>query len=113
MTHHAFLNFSNRFSYFSLTNFSNESDRRKLPNRDAFFTEQNFRWQIADSSPFELTLQSNLRSGSHNDRHRLGIRWSLNKSALIAPFLNQINLKYCLYWHAIQFDHQENDIWQL
>lgn len=112
-TINAFLNFSNRFSYFSLTNFSNESDRGKLPNLDTFFTEQNLRWQIAETSPFQLTLQSNLRSGSHNDRHRLGIRWSLNKSTLIAPLLNRIYLKYFLNWHAIQFDHQENDIWQL
>lgn len=112
-TINAFLNLSNRFSYFSLTNFSNQSESGKLPNLDTFFTEQNLRWQISDSSPFELTVQSNLRSGSKNDRHRLGIRWSLAKSELIAPFLNSINLKYFINWHAIQFDHQENYIWQL
>lgn len=112
-TINAFLNLSNRFSYFSLTNFSNQSDRGKLPNLDTFFTEQNLRWQISDTSPFELTVQSNLRSGSKNDRHRLGVRWSLNKSAFIAPLLNAINLKYFINWHAVQFDHQENYIWQL
>jgi hypothetical protein len=112
-TINAFLNLSNRFSYFSLTNFSNQSGSGKLPNIDTFFTEQNLRWQISDTSPFELTLQSNLRSGSKNDRHRLGVRWSLNKSAFIAPLLNSINLKYFINWHAIQFDHQENYIWQL
>tara|TARA_R110002050_G_scaffold1244_4_gene8714 strand:- start:146591 stop:147322 length:732 start_codon:yes stop_codon:yes gene_type:complete len=112
-TINAFLNFSNRFSYFSLTNFSNESDNGKLPNLDTFFTEQNLRWQLTETSPFELTLQSNLRSGSHNDRHRLGLRWSLNKSTFIAPFLESINLNYFINWHAIQFDHQENYIWQL
>lgn len=112
-TINAFVNFSNRFSYFSLTNFSDSRDSGKLPRIDTFFSEQNIRWQISDTSPFQLTLQSNIRSGSHNDRHRLGVRWSLNKSALISPLLNTINLKYFINWHAIQFDHQENYIWQL
>tara|TARA_R110002049_G_scaffold276106_2_gene454233 strand:- start:4310 stop:4996 length:687 start_codon:yes stop_codon:yes gene_type:complete len=112
-TINAFLNLSNRFSYFSLTNFSNETGDGKLPKIDTFFTEQNLRWQISETSPFELTIQSNLRSGSNNDRHRLGIRWSLNKSEFLAPLLKKINLKYFINWHAIQFDHQENYIWQL
>jgi hypothetical protein len=111
-TINAFLNLSNRFSYFSLTNFSNRSDSSKLSNLDTFFTEQNLRWQISYTSPFELTIQSNLK-GSKNNRHRLGVRWSLNKSVFIAPLLNSINLKYFLNWHAIQFVHQENNIWQL
>jgi hypothetical protein len=112
-TINAFLNFSNRISYFSLTNFSDQSGSGKLPNIDTFYTEQNLRWQISETSPFQLTLQSNIRSGSHNDRHRLGVRWSLNKSEFIAPLLNRIHLNYFINWHAIQFDHQENHIWQL
>lgn len=112
-TVNAFLNLSHRFSYFSLTNFSNQRDNGKLPNLDTFFTEQNLRWQITDNSPFQFTLQSNLRSGSKNNRHRLGIRWNLNKSEFIAPLLNSINLTYFINWHAVQFDHQDTDIWQL
>lgn len=112
-TINAYLNFSHRFSYFSLTNFSNQDDNGKLPNIDTFYTEQNIRWQLSEKSPFQLTLQSNLRSGSQNDRHRLGIRWSLNKSVFIAPLLNTINLKYFLNWHMVQFDHQDQYVWQI
>lgn len=113
ITVNAFLRFANRFSYFSLTNFSDKKGSGRLPDLDTFFTEQNLRWQIAENSPFELTVQSNFRQGSDNDRHRLGIRWTLNKSDFISGFLDKLHLKYSINWHAVQFDHEDEYIWQL
>lgn len=113
VTVNAFLRFPNRFSYFGFTNFSEQDGSGRLPDLDTFFTEQNLRWQLTETSPFEITWQSNFRQGSDNDRHRIGIRWSLNKSDFVSGFLDKIHLRYSVNWHAIQFDHEDPHVWQI
>lgn len=102
-----------RFSYFSLTNLSNDSGSRALQDINKFYTEQNIRWQVAENSPLDLTLQMNFRSGGNNDRHRLGVRWRLNHTEILADFFQHINLSYSINLHAVQFDNEDAYVWQL
>ena len=55
----------------------------------------------------------NFRTGDHNDRHRLGVRWRLHDTDYLADFFQRIHLAYSINWHAVQFDSQEGRIWQL
>lgn len=108
-----FAKLQHRFSYFSLTNFGNQSNRSELSDTNTYYTEQNIRWAISDDLPLDLTAQMNFRTGEDNDRHRLGVRWRLNNTAAIASFFDTINLKYSINWHAIQFDNRDEHVWQL
>lgn len=108
-----FSKLENRFSYFSLTNIGNQKGQSELEDTTTFYTEQNVRWQIQKNSPFDLTLQMNFRTGENNDRHRLGIRWRLNHTGSIANFFKRIHLNYSINWHAIQFDKEQGNVWQL
>ncbi|WDE10560.1 hypothetical protein [Thalassomonas haliotis] len=102
-----------RFSYFSLLNFYSQDGSGSLGDADAFYTEQNIRWQISENSPLDLTLQMNLRTGEDNDRHRLGIRWRLSDTSFFQEFFKSIYLRYAINLHAVQFDHEDPYIWQL
>lgn len=102
-----------RFSYFSLTNYANQENKGELSDSNVFYTEQNVRWQIADNSPLDLTLQMNFRTGHDNDRHRLGIRWRLNNTQALSDFFKSLNLSYAINLHAIQFDSEDANVWQL
>ena len=104
---------TDRFSYFSLTNFSNQDSTSALGDLNNFYTEQNIRWKLSDNSPFDLTLQMNFRSGEDNDRHRLGVRWRLNDSKALRSFFNEINLFYAVNFHLLQFDHEPASVWQI
>jgi hypothetical protein len=103
----------NRFSYFSLTNFYASTGQNLLNDSVTYYSEQNLRWQVADKSPFDLTLQMNFRSGADNNRHRLGARWRLNNTSFLQSFFNDINLSYSITLHAVQFDHENPYVWQL
>lgn len=103
----------NRFSYFSLTNYGNQSGRGELEDVVSFYTEQNLRWKIADDSPLDLTAQYNMRGGEDNDRLRLGFRWRLNNTEFLEDFFQAINLKYSINFHALQLDHRSEDVWQM
>ena len=113
MTINAASKLNGGFSYFSLTNFSNQSGVGELQDTTAYYTEQNIRWQVAKDSPFDLTLQMNFRSGEDNDRHRLGVRWRMNQTSQFKSFFDNLNLKYSVNLHAIQFDHENGHVWQL
>ena len=102
-----------RFSYFSLTNIGNQNEASELLDQDAFYTEQNIRWQVTDTSPLDLTIQLNFRSGEYNDRHRLGVRWRLHNTIALRDFFQAIHLIYAINLHAIQFDHEDADVWQI
>lgn len=104
---------TSRLSYFSLTNFINQANSSALSEIDTFYSEQNIRWKISPDSPFDATWQSNFRSGERNDRHRIGVRWRLNDTASLSDFLKKINLSYAINLHAIQFDHESPNVWQL
>ena len=103
----------NRFSYFGLTNFGNSKGEGELADIDTFYTEQNLRWQISETSPFDLTLQMNFRSGDDNDRHRLGVRWRINDTNLFNPAFKAINLSWSINFHLKQFDSVPEDVWQM
>ncbi len=105
--------FSTRLSYFSLTNLYGEDRSGYLPGSLSYYSEQNLRWQITEGSPFDLTAQFNFRSGSKNNRHRLGIRWRLNDSESMSNFFKSIHLSYSINLHAVQFDHEDPDVWQI
>ncbi len=102
-----------RLSYFSLTNFGNQDGADELEDIDGFYTEQNIRWQIADQSPLDLTIQMNFRSGEDNDRHRLGFRWRLNNTPLLEDFFHTVHLAYSINFHVLQFDNEDANVWQM
>ncbi len=101
----------NRFSYFSLTNFSSQPGAGG--DTVNYYTEQNLRWQMWEGGPLDLTLQLNFRSGNDNDRHRIGVRWRLNNTAFLEDFFKQLNLAYSINFHVVQFDHEEAYVWQM
>lgn len=103
----------NGFFYFSLTNFSNQSNEGELADTVNFYSEQNIRWRIADHSSIDLTFQSNFRSGANNDRHRLGFRWRLNNYQAFQDFFQSLNLNHSINFHLLQFDDADENIVQM
>lgn len=99
-------------SYFSLTNFYNQDNVSELKESTSFYTEQNIRWRIPDSS-IDITTQLNFRSGEDNDRHRLGVRWRLNDSPWLQPAFSTLHLSWSINIHAFQFDHTDKHEWQM
>ena len=113
ITINIFSNLPNRFSYFSLINIGNQSGVSELKDTDSYYTEQNIRWKIFNESPFDLTLQANLRSGENNDKLRLGFRWSLNNTSFLQNIFTHLNLSYSINFHIIQFDVNPQYVWQI
>jgi hypothetical protein len=113
LTINAFSTLGSRFSYFSLSNFGRRDRPGGEGRKDTFYTEQNIRFKIAPSSPFDLTAQFNFRSGDRNDRHRLGLRWRLNDTRGLQDFFRSINLSYAVNLHFLQFDHEDAYVVQL
>ena len=106
-------NLSNDLSYFSLTNFGNSQGDSELEDTNTYYSEHNLRWQFSKELPFDLTLQSNFRTGDDNDRHRLGVRWRASQTKSLESFFKSINMSYAVNLHAIQFDDDPADVWQL
>ena len=103
----------NRFSYFSLTNFGNQDNSEELSDLNTFYTEQNIRWKTSDTSPLDLTLQMNFRTGEDNDRHRLGVRWRMSDTEAISSLFKYLNMSYSINFHLVQFDSEDADVRQL
>ena len=103
----------NRFSYFSLTNIGNQAETGEFSDTTTFYTEQNLRWQVTQTSPIDLTIQHNMRSGDDNDRLRLGFRWRLNNTSFLEKAFKSIHLAYSINFHAIQIDDADADIHQM
>lgn len=106
-------NLQHGFSYFSLSNFSNQSQTGELGDINAFYTEQNIRWRMGERMPLDLTVQLNFRSGEDNDRHRLGFRWRLNDTPGLQGIFDYAHLAYSLNFHVVQFDDVDADVWQI
>ncbi len=109
MSAFAFKKLPGKFHYFGFVNYGSKSGNKGEWNK--YYTEQNIRYKATQS--FDLTVQSNFRTGDDNDRHRLGIRWRLNDTSGLSQFFSSINTKYAINWHAVQFDHEDADVWQL
>lgn len=106
-------NLSDRLSYFSLNNLSDQDGDGSFGDGMDYFTEHNLRWKLGAQSPLDLTVQSNIRKGHNNNRHRLGIRWRLNDTAALKDFFARYNLSYFVNLHAVQFDHEDANVWQI
>jgi hypothetical protein len=106
-------NLTDRLSYFSLNNLSDEDGDGLFSDGMDYFTEHHLRWKLGDNSPLYLTAQSNIRKGSNNNRHRLGVRWRLNDTASLMGFFTRHNLGYFVNLHAVQSDHEDAHVWQL
>lgn len=104
---------TDRVSYFSLTNFINQDEKDELQESHAYYTEQNIRWKVAQESPLDLTGQFNFRSGVDNDRHRVGLRWRINDTSWEKALFAQMNLKWSINFHAMQWDSVPGHEWQI
>ncbi|MDG2166794.1 MAG: hypothetical protein P8L44_02565 [Opitutales bacterium] len=113
LTVNALVNLPARLQYFSFTNLAGNDSRNPFSSNNQYYTEQNLRWKISPDSPLDLTAQWNLRSGSENDRLRLGFRWRLNNTSQLQDFFESIHLAYSINFHAIQFDHESPYVWQM
>lgn len=102
-----------RWSYFSLLNLSGDGSRGPLENTQTYYTEQNIRYSFGQNSPLDATVQWNLRSGEDSDRLRLGLRWRLQDTAALSPFMRKHHLSYSLNFHLLQLDHSPNTVWQI
>lgn len=111
MTTMAFQTLPNRFHYLGFVNMGSKTGDKGELNK--YYSEQNIRYKLSDSSAFDLTAQFNFRTGDDNDRHRLGVRWRLNDSGPLSSFFSAIGTQYAINLHAIQFDHEDADVWQL
>ncbi|WP_417449221.1 hypothetical protein [Kordiimonas sp.] len=105
--------FGHGLSYFSLNNFGKRAGGSGMPDDDAFYSEQNLRWNVMRSLPLDLTVQMNFRSGENNDRYRLGVRWRLNDTGVLSDIFSALNLVYAINVHVVQFDHEEPYVWQM
>ena len=112
MTVNLAANLNSGWSYFSLTNFYNQTDNDEFSDTNSFYTEQNIRWKIRQS-PFDLTAQFNLRSGEDNDRHRFGFRWRMGDSTYLKPVFKALNLSWSMNFHVLQIDDTDAHEWQL
>ena len=112
-TVNAFVKLPARLSYFSLTNFNNADPSKELSDRFTYYTEQNLRWAMREDLPLDLTVQHNLRSGSENDRLRLGVRWRLNSTSAWKEFFESMHLSYSINFHMLQLDHEDAYVWQM
>jgi hypothetical protein len=113
LTVNALVHFPARLQYFSFTNIAGNDSRNPFSSNNQYYTEQNLRWQIKPESPLDLTIQWNLRSGSKNDRLRLGFRWRLDDTPAFQDFFEAIHLAYSINFHALQFDHEDPSVWQM
>lgn len=99
-----------RISYFSFVNFKHVFRQGSPALR---ITEQNLRWQITEKSPFDLTLQANLKPGNNNDRFMLGISWRLSDTRGLSKLFESLNMFYRITFLLKQFDPQGDEIWQM
>lgn len=106
-------NLPNRWQYFSLTNFINTDPSKELSDSFNYYTEQNLRWAISEDLPLDLTVQLNVRSGSRNERLRLGFRWRLNNTSALEEFFKSIHFSHSINFHVVQLDYETADVWQM
>jgi hypothetical protein len=97
-------NFTTRFQYFSLTNYSSGT---KSTDLNGYYAEHHFRWNINKKLPLDLTQLWVNQSGPSNDNVKYGIRWRLNQTPRIDSLLNKINLMFFVNFHLLEFaEHQ-------
>jgi hypothetical protein len=101
------------FSYFSLTNWGDKDGTNVGRDFDRVFTEQNLRYSFSEDLPIDATVQWNLRTGVENDRLRLGFRWRLSDTDALKAFFQKMHLSYSANFHLKQWDHQQEDQWQV
>lgn len=101
------------FSYFSLLNIGNQAGEAAFSDTTSFYTEQNLRFTPSAVVPIDLTLQYNMRSGDENDRLRLGFRWRLDNTPYLDVAFKAIHFAFSVNVHALQFDHEDDYVWQL
>lgn len=103
----------NRLSYFGFVNFYNQENETELQDTVNFYSEFNLRWQVSEGSALSATIQQVMRSSEDNDRTRLGVLWRLNETEGLKPFFNRIHARWAINLHAIQFDDNDANEWQL
>jgi hypothetical protein len=102
-----------QFSYFSLVNYFGNIKSGNKEEISSFYSEQNLRYKWDESLPLSITCQWNIRSDEQNDRLRLGLLWSLNKTDVLADFFRSLSMTYFINFHTYQFDSDTDYNWQL
>lgn len=105
--------FDQRWSYYSVTDFSNGDQRKAIEEVSGYSTEQNLRYHLWGHSPFDATVQWAMHSGDRNDVWRFGVRWRLQDSNFWQSWFQRVQLSYTINAHILQLDHSEDSVWQL
>jgi hypothetical protein len=93
-------NFSSRLQYFSLTNYSSNTNAKDL---ESFYAEHHLRWNVYKKLPLDLTQLWVNQSGPSNDNVKYGIRWRLNQTPKIDSLFKKINLMFFVNFHLVEF----------
>lgn len=100
ITFNLLANLDHRFQYFSLTNFTGKNRSSDI---EQFYSEQNLRWRIKDTSSFDLTLQYVMRNQYRNDDWKLGFRWRLHNFKPFSKLFKAVHFKYSANPMIFQF----------
>jgi hypothetical protein len=93
-------NFSDRFQYFSLTNYSSNTSVKDI---EGSYAEHHLRWNVYKNFPLDLTQLWVNQSGPSNYNVKYGIRWRLNQTPKIDSLLNKIHLLFFVNFHLVEF----------
>lgn len=99
-TMNAKLDFSPRLSYFTVSNFFSDPQKRDM---NTYYMEHHFFFKPVKKWPIDLTQYWVSTSGLKNDYLRYGIRWNLHQTKGLSSFFTKINAKVFAAIYPISF----------
>lgn len=105
--------FNDRWSYYSTADFAASTDNTVVEDGYALRVEQNLRYHLWGVSPFDATVQWEVRPGAKDDAWRFGVRLRLQDVDPWQGWFHWARLDYTINAHVLQLDHGEASVWQL
>lgn len=94
------------FSYFGFVNFNNDPHRKPLMDTNGYYSEHTLNYTFWDKLPIDALIQYNARSGTANDRFRVGVRLRVDAVPYLGDLLKKMYVSYGVNFHFYQLDHQ-------
>lgn len=104
-TLNAKLDFSSRFSYFTVMNFFSDPEKRDM---NGYYMEHHLYYKLFKEKSLDLTQYWISVSGLANDHLRYGLRWRLHDANGLRNFFNQLNLKLFAAIYPISFCEEQS-----
>ncbi|MCT4562451.1 MAG: hypothetical protein N4A41_13875 [Crocinitomicaceae bacterium] len=99
-TLNAKIDFSPRFSYFTVSNFFSDPFKRDM---NAYYMEHHLFFRITPNSPLDLTQYWISISGPKNDHLRYGIRWRMHDTQKFRSFFKRLNFSGTMGLYPLSF----------